>query len=419
MRRRPCQRHRAVAAALIAVFAVQGGVTVAASAAPRTAASRAASQGGRLRPACPVPPPGQARCYVLFAPQTAVNAAIAAGRPARPQGLSPRDVQQAYRLPVARGHGQTVAVVEAYNTAHLAQWLSVYRRQYHLPACTQASGCLRIVNQQGKPSPLPSSHLAVYYGWDVEASLDVSMVSAACPRCRILVVEARTQGFENLAAAEDTAARLGAGVISNSYGGQEYAGTQVFARHYDHPGHVIVASAGDIGFTQAGFPANLSTVTAIGGTVLTRAHNTRGWAERVWNNGAGAGGSACSAYVAKPPWQHDPHCLGRTIADLAAVAWNIPIYDSHYGGWLSAGGTSAGSPLVAGVYALAGNTTTFKPGQEYQHPHGFFDVTSGNNAWIANGIPPWVLCGGDYLCTAKPGYDAPTGLGTPNGTSGF
>ena len=412
MRPHSRQHHRlpAVLAATLILVITALSTAVAASAAPGA---------GRLRPACPAPPPGQARCYVLVAPQTAVNAALAAGRPAQPQGLSPQDIDQAYRLPVARGRGSTVAVVEAYNTAHLARWLSIYRRQYHLPACTQASGCLRIVNQQGQRSPLPNSGLAVTYGWDAEASLDVSMVSAACPRCHILVVEARTQDFSDLATAEDTAARLGAVAISNSYGGREDGALQAYARHYQHPGHVIVVSAGDSGFTAASFPANLSTVTAVGGTVLTRAHNARGWAERVWNNQAGAGGSGCSAYVAKPAWQHDPHCPGRTVADVAAVAWNIPIYDTNYGGWLSVGGTSAGSPLIAGLYALAGHTATFKPGQEYRHPHAFFDITRGNNAWVYDGIPPGLLCGGDYLCTARAGYDAPTGLGTPDGTSGF
>lgn len=261
----------------------------------------------------------------------------------------------------------------------------------------------------------------MYWGWDVEASLDVSMVSAACPHCHILVVEATTQSARDTGAAEGTAARLGASVISSSYGYTENGGgdPQRYAADYRHRGHVAVAAAGDTGFTTASFPANLAAVTAVGGTVLTKAHNARGWAEQVWNNGAGAGGSGCSAYVAKPSWQHDPHCPGRTVADVAAVAWNIPVYDTNYRGWLTVGGTSVASPLIAGVYALAGNAATVKPGYEYQHPGAFFDITTGNNAWVFYGVSPQALCGGDYLCTAKPGYDAPTGLGTPDGTSGF
>jgi subtilase family serine protease len=263
----------------------------------------------------------------------------------------------------------TVAVVDAMSTPHLAADLAVYRRHYHLPPCTVASGCLTIVNQAGKTTPLPRRDPT---GWGVEETLDASMVSAACPLCKILIVEARSPTFANLATAEDTAARLGAVAISNSYGAREDGFTQAYARAYRHPGHAIVASSGDFGYTAAQFPANLATVTAAGGTVLRRAANKRGWAERLWSNFAGASGSGCSAYVAKPAWQHDRHCHGRAVADVAALAWNIALHDSSLpkslgGPWLTVGGTSAASPLIAGVYALAGNAATIKPGTEYAH----------------------------------------------------
>jgi len=334
-------------------------------------------------------------------------------------GWGATDIEAAYRLPVGRGGGQTVALVDAYSTPDLAGDLGVYRKEYGLPACTTGSGCLRIVNQQGKASPLPP---ADPFGWGVEETLDVSMVSAACPLCKIVVVEAKEPSFAALAAAEDTAARLGAAVISNSYGARESGFTQAYAKSYDHPGHVVVASSGDTGFTAAAFPANLAAVTAVGGTELARARDARGWTEAVWNTGGGASGSGCSAYVAKPAWQRDPHCPGRTVADVAALAWNVPLYDSSIpkaegGPWLTVGGTSAASPLIAGVYALAGNAATVRPGYEYAHASSLFDVTSGNNDWW-NGTHG-AACGNDYLCVAKKGYDAPTGLGTPNGTGAF
>ena len=150
------------------------------------------------------------------------------------------------------------------------------------------------------------------------------MISAACPHCKIIVIEAKdptplTSPHRN------TAARLGANVISNSYGAREDGLAMTFARSYDHPGHITVASSGDDGYTAAQFPANLTTVTAAGGTTLARARNQRGWWERTWlNQAAGAGGSGCSAYVPKPAWQHDNHCQGRTTADISAVADNIP-----------------------------------------------------------------------------------------------
>ncbi len=277
---------------------------------------------------------------------------------------------------------------------------------------------LRIVNQQGKASPLPRPDPA---GWGVEETLDVSMVSAACPLCKIIVVEGTQPTFADLAAAEDTAVRLGAQIVSNSYGARESGFTQAVAKHYIHPGHVIVASSGDFGFTASQFPANLAGVTDAGGTKLVSAANARGWTETVWNDQGGATGSGCSAYVAKPAWQHDPHCPGRTSADVAAVATGIALYDSSLpkgiGPWLTIEGTSAAAPLIAGVYGLAGNAATVPPGFEYAHTSALFDVTRGNNDWLNGG--KGASCGFDYLCLAKTGYDGPTGLGTPDGTGAF
>jgi subtilase family serine protease len=137
----------------------------------------------------------------------------------------------------------------------------------------------------------------------------------------------------------------------------------------------------------------------------------------VWNQLSGASGSGCSAYVAKPAWQHDPHCPGRTVADISAVATNVPIYNADYGGWITVAGTSISAPLVAGIYGLAGNATTAGgPARLYRHASHLFDVTTGNNALFGS---PEQTCGDGYLCTAKKGYDAPTGLGTPDGIGAF
>src|SRR5262249_54614931 len=212
----------------------------------------------------------------------------------------------------------------------------------------------------------------------------------------------------------------GAGSRQNGGGAGDPGSTRPPPRPYPRAGHPMVAAPGPRGFPAASSPATLDTITAVGGTQLARASNARGWAERVWKAGGSATGSGCSAYVAKPFWQHDPHCPGRTTADVAAPAWNIALYDTSptpgTGPWLKLGGTSAAAPLIAGVYALAGNAATIKPGYPYQHPHALYDITTGNNALTA---PPAAACGRDYLCVAKPGYDAPTGLGTPNGTGSF
>jgi subtilase family serine protease len=409
---------RNVFAAAAAAIVSLGLVTAASAATAATAAPGAAAGGGAMRAACPNAPAGDERCFALFAPQLRVNAAIAAGvrgAASRPSGLSPADIAAAYKLPTSRNPHETVAVVDAFQTPKLAANLAVYRSHYGLGACKESTGCLRVVNEKGNASPLPAS--AVPSGWDVETMLDVSMVSAVCPHCKILVVEARNDSYANLAAAENTAARLGAQVISNSYGTPESGFSQAYSADYDHPGHVIVVANGDNGFTAANFPANLTTVTAVGGTQLAKARNARGWTEQVWNNSVGAGGSGCSAYVAKPAWQHDAHCSMRTVGDVAAVAWDIPIYEKLQGGWLTVGGTSVSAPVIAGVYALAGNAATVPLGYAYAHAGSLFDVTKGNNDWF-NGAGG-ATCGYDYLCVAKKGYDAPTGMGTPDGTGAF
>jgi subtilase family serine protease len=242
------------------------------------------------------------------------------------------------------------------------------------------------------------------------------MVSAACPACRILVVEGNSPSFGDLATAENTAARLGAPVISNSYGTRESGFSMPYAKAYDHRGHTVVVSSGDSGFGGANFPAMVGTVTAVGATQLARASTARGWTERVWNSAGGAGASGCSAYVAKPAWQHDTHCAMRTTADVAAVGANVAVYSKDFGGWVTVFGTSISAPLIAGVYALAGNAATIKPGYEYAHARWLYDITTGNNDVVTG---TGAQCGGDYLCVAKTGYDGPTGLGTPDGTAAF
>jgi subtilase family serine protease len=240
------------------------------------------------------------------------------------------------------------------------------------------------------------------------------MVSAICPNCHILLVEATSNSFANLAASVDTAANLGAVAISNSYGGGEFSGETAASSdgHYNHPGIAVTASSGDSGF-GAQYPAASQFVTAVGGTHLVTAANTRGWTETAWS-GAGSG---CSAFEPKPSWQNGltGNCNRRGIADVSAVAdpaTGVDVYDTFgVGGWLVFGGTSVSSPIIASVYALAGNTGSITYGSfPYSHTSSLFDVTSGSNGRCRTNR---------LLCRAGPGWDGPTGLGTPNGTGGF
>ncbi len=347
---------------------------------------------------CADAPAGYASC----SSRVVTDAKGAPAATAAPAGYGPADIRSAYTLG-ANNSTRTVAIVDAYDDPNAESDLATYRSHYGLSPCTTANGCFRKVNQSGGTRP-PRANA----GWAEEISLDIDMVSATCPGCHIQLVEASSSTLANLGAAVNYAAsQPGVAAISNSYGGSEYSTESADAgRYYSHPGIAITVSSGDNGYGVE-FPAAASTVTAVGGTSLRRDSSARGFGETAW---AGAG-SGCSAYVAKPAWQKDTGCARRTVADVSAVAdpnTGVAVYDTDRdGGWLVFGGTSVSSPIVGSVYAM-GNPAG-SPSQPYATPAGLFDVTSGSNG----------SCSPGYLCTAGTGYDGPTGLGTPNGTSAF
>jgi len=365
-----------------------------------------------VKAACPWPPSADhAACLVLIRTDIASQAGILT---AAPSGYGPGDLQAAYKLTQASaqdGSGETVALVDAFDDPHAASDLAVYRAQYGLPPCTTANGCFKKVNQLGQQGPYPAGD----QGWAVEESLDIDMVSAICPHCHILLVEADFASFlpPDLPISVDEAVTLGAKFVSNSYGANEASEETSLDHYYDHPGVAVTAASGDYGY-GTGWPAASPYVTAVGGTSLLRASNKRGWAEIAWS-GAGSG---CSLYETKPSWQHDSGCPRRTVADVAAVAdpdaGGVAIYDTYgYGGWLVVGGTSVASPIIASVYALAGTPKagTYPARYPYANSSQLFDIVAGTNSFTG--------CNPNYLCTAGPGYDGPTGLGTPDGPGAF
>ena len=397
---------KALALASIATLAACSGQS---SSIPQTSGITPASN---VSSSCGAPLPGdEARCFALVRTDIGGGAANTGIRTlstgTTPSGYGPADLQSAYALPSSTaGSGQTVAIVDAYDDPNAENDVNVYRAQFGIPACTTANGCFRKVNQTGGTT-YPSKN----GGWAQEISLDLDMVSAACPNCHILLVEASSASNANLATAVNTAASLGANEISNSYGGGETGATN---SAYNHAGVIITASAGDSG-TGAQQPCSYSTVVCVGGTNLQHASNSRGWSETAWSGS----GSGCSAYVAKPSWQTDTGCTKRSEADVSADAdpnSGVAVYDSlaykGQSGWMVFGGTSASSPLIAAVYALAGNASSLTAAQSvWQHggTSSLNDVTSGSNG----------TCSISYICNAGVGYDGPTGWGTPNGTSAF
>jgi len=349
--------------------------------------------------------PGMATCFALRRTDAGVHGFVAPN--ATPSGFGPSDLISAYKLP-SGGNGQTVAIVDAMDDPTAESDLGSYRSQFGLPACTTANGCFHKVNQNGQASPLPGSDA----GWASEISLDVDMVSAICPNCHILLVEATSPSIANLGTSVNTAVAMGAKYVSNSYGGGEDGSEPSSdASFYRHAGVAVTASTGDGGFGIS-YPASSPFVTAVGGTSLSRAGNSRGWSETAWS-GAGSG---CSSSEAKPAFQNvATACANRANADVSAVAdpnTGVAVFQTFGGnGWEVFGGTSVSSPIVASIYALAGTpgASDTPASYPYSHAGNLFDVTSGSNG----------SCAQTVQCTAGPGWDGPTGLGTPNGTAAF
>jgi hypothetical protein len=379
-----------------------------------------------VRPACPRPRAGEMQCFALERVDLRSNDV---DPNASHFGYGPKDLQSAYKIPP--GNGTKVAVVDAYGYPHAASDLATYRKYYGLPACTTGNGCLEIRNQTGGTKPPPPNS-----GWDVEQALDIDMVSAACPKCKIVLVQARTAFSSDLYTAVLEAANLGAVVISNSYGIPENNNGCGFLREASDPafsasGHVYVASAGDNGGGMKNCggpqqPCSLSTVVCVGGTHLVHSNNKRGWSESVWNEltisscggPCGATGSGCSTVVKKPGWEKDPDCTRRSEADVAASASVIAPVAVFFGGWKAFGGTSVSAPLIAGIFGRAGNAATIVgPEHIWLNRTKLFDQTVGNDLFkpytgdCASGV--------HYICFAQKGYDGPTGLGSPNGLGAF
>jgi hypothetical protein len=446
----------------LALLWVQAAAASAVSPLPRTDYS--------VRSVCALPAPGHARCLALeLVPRTTAarahthplgmtrSAPIRAGKAAEgAYGLRPQDLHSAYQLPTTASSAQTIAVVDAYNDPTAESDLKVYDEEFGLPACTTASGCFAKLNQQGQASPLPATN----GGWALEISLDIEVAHATCQNCHILLVEASSSSYLNLEAAEDSAVTAGATEISNSWSGGE---PSTDSTAFNHPGLVVTAAAGDDGYLNwdaptpeergfVGYPASSPHVVAVGGTRLELNSPSNTWkSETVWN-GDGAGGGGCSEQFVAPPWQQelpDWSSVGcsskRAVADVSADAdpyTGVAVYDStRYEGkvlhWVSVGGTSLASPLIASVFALAGGAGGVEyPAKalyenEIKAPGSLHDLESGSNGKCSKpfnettGIAGCTTleeaasCSGKAICLAGPGYDGPSGVGTPNGIGAF
>jgi hypothetical protein len=375
---------------------------------------------------CPLPTRvGQMECMLLSRTNTRHYFGVRTSQ--APSGYAPSDLQNAYNLTTAssaNGTGETVAVVDAYSDPNAASDLATYRAQFGLPACdptTGGPGCLTVVNEDGQSSPLPTANSQ----WALEESVDLDMVSAICPNCSLLLVEANSNALTDLGTADNTAVSMGAAFVTDSWDGVEFPTESYYDNvYFNHPGVAIAVASGDSGY-GTGWPSASQYVTSVGGTSLTQDSGVpRGWDETVWDDSYGATGSGCSDADPKPAWQtmddtSPTGCLNRTENDVSAVAdpaTGVAVYDSYdANGWSVEGGTSVAAPIIASVYALAGTPTPDTYPASYLYQSGaeanLYDVTTGSNG----------TCESDrqYLCNAETGYDGPTGWGTPDGTAAF
>ena len=279
----------------------------------------------RVQHLCSTPRAGSAACLGMKLVPASLTAndlhadalrqareAAATARPAVEQTTpfagyqTPQTLHEAYALPneTPAAAGQTIAVVDAFDDPTAEADLGVFDKQFGLPACTTANGCFRKVNENGNASPLP----AVEGEWAGEISIDVQMAHSICQDCHVLLVEAKSEEFSDLATAVNAAVNAGATEISNSYAGPEESASQSFAPSYDHPDVVVTAASGDCGYLNeacqwrqaANFPADSPDVVAVGGTKLTLGTN-EAWKSTVWRDG----GSGCSTLFEAPLWQSE------------------------------------------------------------------------------------------------------------------
>ncbi len=325
----------------------------------------------------------------------------------KPTGIFPAQMKTAYgfNLVSNKGKGQIIGIVDAYDDPNIESDLGVFTKQFSLPACTTANGCFQKIYATGT-APKKNSN------WATEISLDVEWSHAIAPQAKIMLVEASGQTNAELYQAVDVAVQNGATIVSMSWGTDDYSGETSDDSHFNVPHVTFVAAAGDSGH-QSIYPAASPYVVAVGGTELTIDSNGDWESEVAWSDGGGG----LSAYEPEPSYQATAQTTGfRGIPDVAYDAdpsTGVPIYDTvgiyKLLGWVEVGGTSMGAPEWSALFAIANSMRTARSKSAlnqvqfdlYPIASDFHDMTSGTNG----------SCGA--LCTAGPGYDFVTGLGSP------
>jgi hypothetical protein len=388
----------ALSLAAIASIALQENVALATPRAPSV------PPGAHYKPLCATADAQGRRCYGQVLVDANDQPISDAKSP--PGGWTPTELEAAYGLPKTGGNGKIIATYIGAHYTNAEADMATYRSKFGLSPCTSASGCFKQVNSTGG-TDFSGVNDDGCNGGVGEESLDMAMLQAGCPDCKILLIE----GNDN-AAAMATAKKLGAISVSMSWG--TGASVSDCDNVYTPPaGLSLFAASGDSGYTSSpGEPAECTNVIAVGWTQLATDSSARGYADTLPSGWGSAGG--CSTLISKGAWQTDPSCSTRMISDVSANGDNVAVYCTSPAGsanWHVTGGSSASSPFTSGVFAMLGITSIpgFDPSWLYTNREKFWDVTSGGPVGSCPSGSP------SYYCNAAPGYDGPTGVGTPYG----
>ncbi|ROS79145.1 S53 family peptidase [Cellulomonas sp. PhB143] len=329
-------------------------------------------------------------------------------------GYTPQQIQARLGL-TGDGTGQTVAVSIAYHYATARDDLNHFAKHFDLPqtcdTVAEGTDCFDF-EQVSADAEQP----AVDASWNQEAALDIEWVHSVAPHAKIVLVEAADASSSALYRAVDVAATYEPAAINNSWGMREFSEEAYYDGHCE-VSSVCVQSTGDAGY-PAGYSSTNPWSLAIGGTHLELDDAGATLAESAW---ASTGGGL-SYFEKRPAYQKgvQPSRL-RATPDVSFVAdprTGVAVYVTVQGRayWMEVGGTSLSAPVWSGILAAtdqlradAGSAPLAVDGRGGDTAHAavyglgdaLFDVTEG-----ANG-----LCGTE--CTAGPGFDTVTGLGSP------